>query len=283
MIDLRRLRRGPWLLGLLACGPPDRSLYMASLDVPADEAIALCQRIGDRGLSGDCQTHTAARLATTDPTGAVAICQDIGDAMWVEECFFLVADEGELTGDAAVTACRRAGRYRHNCLGHAIGREVRSTEHLHNAVGSEAALLTAITGVVARYKPGAPSHQQAATAETLTARIIAARWKDTEFDAALCGAADPLMCTRAYRTNLDATPPEIDIGGLCARPLTKEAIEAVGARAWADGSERVALTAWQELCDDLAAGRIHRDGQHGMGMAPRQPPPAGVLPGEVVP
>lgn len=266
-------RRAAWGLLLAACGGgSDRELYERSLHEDPDDAGLTCQGIGDPGLRGECQAQNAARdAAGGHPKRASEACEAIADPLWRDECWFLVSDSAELIGDDAIDTCRRAGRFRGNCLGHAIGREVRGTEIAHAKVGGEKALRAAIERVVRRYKPGAPDDQVAVTADTLTARILAARWKDGPFDAALCGNASEEACMQAYRISLNATPREVAVEELCAGPIDRAAVEAIRARSWTEPSEGLALRAWGIFCEDLHAGRISRDGRADMGATPLLP------------
>lgn len=278
------------LLALTACSTPDATrdmeAYLAAARAETvDASLARCEGIARVELRGECKTHAANRAAETrDTERAQAICSQVQAIFWREECWFLTTDTLALTANDAILACRNAGRYRQNCLGHAIGREVKDTELRYGKVGQEIALRGAIHEVVRRYKPNAPDAMRAVTSETLTARIIASRWEEGAFDRTLCGRASDAICTRAYRTNLDATPPEIDMEGLCSDgPPTREAVAAIGARTWTDASAPLAREAWTVLCRDLQSGRIARDGSKAMGLAPRRAPPRpGSLPGEEI-
>jgi len=267
----------PLLLALVACGPAsDRDLYLEAMAAPAGQGRDTCLRILGAHLQGECLTHDAAALAVAGQVDvAFSLCQEIRDPVWQVECWFLCADEAELTGDRATHACRHTGRFRAHCLGHAIGREVKDVEARHGRVGQEVQLLQGIGSVVHRYKPGAPPDQRSVTEHTLAARIIAAREAEAPFDQARCGAAPPELCARAYPVSLDGTPREIDLEGQCDVERTPETVAASGARAWAEGSEDLAASVWASLCDDLESGRMSRDdlGQPG-------PPVPGRLPGE---
>jgi len=279
----------PWwlvvALGVAACSGPvsERDIYLASVQTSdLHQADRLCQQIHSAALQSECRTHNAARAAALGKEAlASQLCEALPDPVWLEECWFLITDELALSGSKAIASCKKSGRFRHNCIGHAIGRDVRSTEGQYHQVGAELALYRAILSIVERYKPGAPSPQREVTARTLTARIIASRWNDGPFDADLCGKSGDELCIQAYAITLDATPPEIAIEGLCDTPPTRADVERIGARGWTDPSQPLAQRAWSKLCDDLQSGAIVRDGSLGMGAAPRTPPPRpGILPGE---
>jgi len=266
---------------VLGCdAPTDRDLYQRAASAQPDQAALVCAEIEEPRLKGECLAFAGASWAKAGRLSeAGAACEAITDPLWAEECWFLSSDEASLTGDRAVATCRHAGRFRTNCLGHAIGREVRHVERLHGKLGDEAALEQALEEVVARYKPAAPASQRQATSDTLVARILAARG-DGPFDERHCGSAPRRICARAYRVSLDAAPGEVDVEGLCVRGVDLEGVVEVGARPWAEGTEELAQEVWRDFCDELASGHIDRAGTFGMGTPPRAPPPPGGFPGE---
>jgi hypothetical protein len=273
-------------MALSACLPDtfenDRPNYLRAISMtPGEEAEALCLELKNGLLRGECQAYNAEGVAATGDQALVSrLCGSIEAPVWREECFFLTTDRLDLTGDGAVEACANAGRYRGNCVGHAIGREMKGIERRFGKVGQETMLYDAILKTVSRYKPGAPPAQRKVTADSLMARILASRWNEAPFDKALCGKATDALCARAYRTNLDAAPPQIAIEGLCDRPVTLQEAEAIGARTWTPDSEELARVAWAQLCTDLRSGKTVRDGSRGMGPPPIAEP--GILPGEMV-
>lgn len=262
-----------WLVALLACaGPSDRELYLRAMGEAPEDAAATCAGIDAPQTRGTCGLHAAHAAARAgDEHLAFRLCDGIDGDTWREECHFLVADTVGLVGDDAVAACRRAGRFRSNCLGHAIGREVAKTEKQHDAVGREVALTDAIRGVVARYKPGAKPDQREATVRRIVAQILARRWEDGPFDVAACGDAPEDLCRLAYRMRLDGAPLEVDVEGVCAGELTLERVLAARAPGWVPASEAAAVATWRALCNDIAAGLVRRGADVGMGVPPRGP------------
>lgn len=275
-----------WLLVLAALAgcrtrTSDTELYLQAMEVPPERATDVCARISIPSMRGECQTHNAAAVAREgDIDLAWQLCEKIDDQVWQEECWFLTTDEAEVIGEDAVTACRRTGRYRTNCLGHAIGREVETTEKKHDGVGREPELEKAVGDVVARYKPNAPDDQRQVTVDRIVAQILSKRWGDGPFDASKCGNAKPEHCRLAYRMRLDAAPPEIPIERLCRDGVTLEGVTAARAPYWEPGSEADAQLVWKQLCDDLASGAVRRDATTSMGVPPR--PPEGTMPGDRV-
>ena len=269
-------------LTLVGCGPDpiaDRAVYLEALALPPAEAAAACRRIEHPPLRGECAVSAAAVAATAhDASTADAICRAVPDDLWRDECTFLAADDLKLTGDDAVSWCNRTGRYRENCLGHAIGREVFDLEGRYGKEGLEIALDTAVSETVARYKPNAPNAQRRNTVERILAQIFSKRWEGAPFDATKCGKASTDLCALAYRMHLDGAPPQIDLAAVCAAGATPEAVLAANAPGWLPGSEAVAAKTWSDFCADLAAGRVVRDGSRSMGIGPAPVP--GALPGE---
>jgi hypothetical protein len=273
------------MLGLwwwLGCAASDRDVYLsAARDPDPTVAAATCDAIGDGALRGACRTDAASRLAHAGRfKSAVAICEATGHPMWREECWFQAADDAEVVGAEAIDACRHAGRFRENCLGHAIGREVPRVEARFAKPGEEARLVDGVRDVVGRYKPNAPDDQREVTVERMVAQILSKRWEGAAFDASRCGGLRPALCQLAYRMNLDAAPPEVPIEQICVDGPSLERVQAGGAPIWTPNSETVALSVWSVLCDDLATGRVRRDAGHSMGVPPIGAVDPGHLPGQ---
>ncbi len=274
------------LLAVLAChGVPDSQRYLTASRQTGDEAFATCSGIKATDARGECETYAADGLAKKgDGTHAQALCDKVDAPIWKEECWFLTGDDLNLVGDPAGSACTHAGRYRSNCLGHAIGREVATTEHRFAAPGREEQLTAAITEVVKRYKPNAPADQRSVTVHRVVAQILSKRWVGSSFDVDKCGKAPLDLCELGYRMNLDAAPPEIDLEGICKQGPTLALVQAARAPDWVPTSEGPALAVWKGLCDDFASGKVARDAAHSMGVppnTPRTPPPQGVIPGDI--
>lgn len=237
----------------LACAdaPNDRELYLQSLEAEPTEAVATCVQIEDEILRGECITVVAGKAAKAgeDTQSAFAPCAALEDPLWSAECWFWVTDSLQLTGDEAVDSCKNAGQWRPNCLGHAVGREMRAMEKKHDVVGQEDLLLTEIGVIIQRYKPNAPKPQQAVAARATLAQIIRARWKDSAFDQQLCGVAEPEVCALAYRGTLDLDPNRVVVADVCAAPITLERVAELGARPWTAGSEALAIQAWADWCE----------------------------------
>jgi hypothetical protein len=259
-----------WLWLACSSASADRATYRASLEQPdATKAAESCLAISEESLRGDCQTTAAVRLAHASRfTSATAVCDAIDHPMWKEECWFHAADEAGALGAEAVDACRHAGRYRENCLGHAIGREVPRIEERFAKPGDELQLHDAVRDLVARYKPNAPEDQREATVERMVGQILSKRWEGQPFDASRCGQIAPDLCRLAYRMNLDAAPPEVPLERICKDGPTLERVTASNAPAWAPGSDAMAAQVWTELCADLTSGKVARDARHSMGVPP---------------
>lgn len=243
------------LLGLAACGGVaqpapvgDRVAYAAAArhgdPVP-------CREIGDPRLAGECLTFAAGARAAADPAGAFALCAEVTAAPWAAECPFWVADQLALTGAPAAEACGRAGPYRDHCVYHALARALPGLA-LPDTIGDEAALGRAISARVDALgvHPGHPAHADAV--HNLTARRIAARWADQDFDVGLCGAAPPRLCRRAYRHGLDFAA--VDLRALCTAGPSRERVAAAGLRAWTPAGGDLARGAWRDICEPLLDG-----------------------------
>ena len=108
------------VLFALACSsrPPlaDPAAYTAALAaVAADPAagVVRCRALSTEPERVDCIGAAAEGLAATDPSGAAALCDELPDGLWRDECGFQVA---ESTGDAA--HCATAGRFAEDCRMH---------------------------------------------------------------------------------------------------------------------------------------------------------------------
>jgi hypothetical protein len=272
------------LLALAACTrESDAALNLEAAKAEPDAAVAICRRIRDDGAQGDCLMATAGRIAASGRfKSATALCETIETAVFHDECWFLAADEAGALGAEAVDACRHAGQYRENCLGHAIGREVPRVEARFANAGQERALQDAVREIVARYKPAAPEDQREVTVDRMVGQILSKRWEGQPFDAARCGEVTASVCRLAYRMNLDGAPPAVPIEQICRDGVTLDRVTAAQAPAWTPGSDETALAVWRELCEDLRSGRVQRDAQHSMGVPPMNAPPPdpGHLPGE---
>jgi hypothetical protein len=58
------------------------------------------------------------------PADARARCDALAEPRWRDECFFVAADALKVSGEDALAACARAGRYGDACISNAISREV---------------------------------------------------------------------------------------------------------------------------------------------------------------
>ena len=264
------------ILGLfLGCAAPsDRDHYLAAVKTEGSTAEARrhCEAIHRADLRGECIAESAAAAAANGGAEATErSCEAIDQGPWRDECWFLGADTLGLIGDPAISWCGRAGRYRGNCLGHAIAREVKSTESRLDAVGQEPALLAAVSAIVDRYKPAAPESQRRRSAEAMTASIISTRLEEQPLSAHRCGQASEAICGQAYRFALEAQLKARNPEGVCSAPIALDSVMAAGFTGWAPAAAPLAMSQWELLCADL------RNRESRMGAPPHAPSADGAL------
>ena len=239
---------------LVACssGPDDRASYLAALTQVPAEALESCAAIQDASLAAECLTGVAARQAVKNVAAGRETCARVADAMWRDECYFLVTDAAEQVGRPALETCALAGRFAERCTQHAAHRDLESrTRHL--AVGQEDLLWAETRDVVASYHPDKPAQTLDMMVMAAMAQELAPRWADKPFDVADCGLASDLVCAMAYDAILFEAREEGLLTVACAGEHTPEAIVAAGVTAWV-GDEALPLRVFEEACDREAQG-----------------------------
>lgn len=253
-------RAGPGLLWLVlalgaGCGEAgpteaeERAAYLAAVDA-GDPAA--CAAITRAELRGECTAQGARELADGGEAAlAWEACGSMAGGAWRDECHFLVADALALTDDAARRACADAGRYREQCLGHAIARE--AAVHFGSVPwGEEARLLSELEAVVGRYIGGGEVHLKA---RRLLAGELAARQPGQPFGEANCGSAPREVCVDAYVERVkqaarlvNAEESDGSWRHACGRVVAPERVAALGLPAWEPELDDIAQAAWRELC-----------------------------------
>ena len=242
------------MIWLLACSSPQRSdqaHYLDSTTAERAQAAARCLPIADGALRADCLIHAAARHARAgDITTAQATCQQIDDALWRDECWFLTADDAGLIGEPALSACQQAGRFQPHCRGHALGR---AAQQLDIVVGQEAAGARSIGALVASYRPRSAGVKRQVMANELLALRVAERWSAAPFEPSLCGALSASMCAWAYRASLDAAAAEL--AAQCPGPVTNDSVRTIGLTGWTEEGQTTAAAVWAGICQQVADGQ----------------------------
>lgn len=256
------MRRAVWGLGVLATactvqlqdeptgcrartpGVPagDRAAYLEGMSDPAS-----CGRIHDPALRSECQAFGAAAIAPEDPAGAEVTCGLIVDALWAQECWFLVADARDLVGAEARETCARAGRHRRACEAHATAREAQDIvdSYPHDEVRA------AHAAVVEAMRAWMPPLQAEARADEVVAQRLARRDRDVPFHLALCADAPDRLCARAYEARLDFALQGSDgevLAAACAAGADLDAVEAAGLPPWAPGAAELVAGVYAARC-----------------------------------
>jgi hypothetical protein len=227
----------------MACEPTqsDDALYRSAFTASATNASALCLAIDNPALQGGCVAELAA--AEANP----GWCDELPASQWRDECHFLVADSRELVGDAAVTACGRAGVWTQPCASHALIREM--TDEL-TAAGDEPSWLGRIDRRIDQRYPELLDDKRT-MASGVAAAVLAARWSNRPFDVAECGMAGFRLCVRAYDELLRIHAGEFDTVAVCAGPITAASARALGAPSWTPASRHLVLPAWEQRCREV--------------------------------
>lgn len=241
-----------WLLACSGSGPTEaeeRAAYLAAVDA-GDPAA--CGAITREELRGECTAQGAREQADAGRAEAAwATCGAMPGGAWRDECHFLVADALALTDDAARRACADAGRYREQCLGHAIARE--AAVHF-GAVpwGEEARLLVELEAVVGRYIGGGEVQLKA---RRLLAGELASRELDAPFGEANCGSAPREVCVDAYAERVKRAARLVNAGEsdgswrhACGKEVSLERARALDLPLWEPDQHDVVQDAWRELC-----------------------------------
>jgi len=180
----------------------------------------------------------AGQVALDDLETAAGLCGEIEDALWRDECWFLVAEATAASQgpEAAVDACGRAGRFDRNCLAH-LWLDAATRAH---AAHSDQPL--------AAWNAYAPTDSW--TLPTADAEALARRHVSTFFDA------------RFNPTGAGGEPPPIDAGwcsafdGTRARACRQAATESLQRqlnRAAGSGVDRARLCGDGPLAERVAA------------------------------
>ena len=231
-----------------APAPSDRELYLRSLEASPAEARELCGAITEAELRSECRSEAADRaVAAGELETARLLCVETDVGRWKDECFFRISDAIELVGREAQEFCLQAGRFRTDCVAHALFRELLAATDLPAEEGRENELGAALARRVASHD--LPERKAEELVSSILAHRIAQRIGDP-FDAARCGQADVELCAMAYLAAIRPDSPDLDVQLACTEPLDLARVADAGARGWADDdrSRRVAERAWTLAC-----------------------------------
>lgn len=221
-----------WLALALACAerPADRAYLDATLGEGG------CADVANSALRGECFSFSARNLAEAGELDeALARC-DQAEALWRDECVFLVSDTVDATFELADRLCNRAISLRPQCLGHASNREARA---LLTDRGGETAALARITQRVRAFRGEAMARDEA---RRLVLQKLAARDADAPFSPAICGDLAPDLCRDVYIERLLRT------GGVDPKSGCSDAAARQSIAPWAPEADALVSAAWAALC-----------------------------------
>ena len=206
-----------------------------------------CTEIGSTALREECISMVAAERAKTgDLAWAQEVCVGMTEGFWRDECHFLVTDTAGVVGDEAKAWCQHSGRWRLQCVGHAMAREANELMVGH-VRGQEHRLAEELNRLTARYVGQAQAQPRA---HSLLVGHLAERDPEQPFHAGVCGSAPPQACRDAYVERVRRAAPEGGEGwrAACARVVPVERAEMTGQPLWEPAMDDVAAEAWVVLC-----------------------------------
>ncbi|NOY24911.1 MAG: hypothetical protein GXP62_03475 [Oligoflexia bacterium] len=252
---------------------------------------AACQAISDPDLRGECAVFAAHALALAgDSEQSRQVCAALPVGIWQDECWFSLSDALESTGKQAKLLCGLAGRFKTPCLGHVIARD--SSRLLSQlSLGEESQALDQLRSLSIDY---VGRGMGTARARQNMRKALAVRFRDQDFDPALCGSVPPDICADVYVeliTFSAAHDGRLDDGSedgpakgrpaqgpsgswrirlVCEGSRSLAEVLAQGFVGWVPAGEALARQGWDKLC----ARRQQPHGRHGLGAADWGPPPA---------
>ena len=217
----------------------------AALLAGSTDACELLRPGSERGICVALGAH--ARAMAGDVVGAWQTCQSMAAGPWRDECHFLVTDTAGVTGDEAKAWCQHSGRWRLQCVGHAMAREANELMAGH-ARGQEERLAEELNRLAARYVGQAQAHPRA---HSLLVGHLAERDPERPFHEGVCGSAPPRACRDAYVERVRRAASEGGEGwrAACGRVVPVERAEMTGQPLWEPAMDDVAAEAWSVLCE----------------------------------
>ena len=240
------------LLMAMGCAPSsDADRYIDATEHPL--TAGACDRIEAPALRGECVAMTASAVAQHHGEAAARQrCQRLVDGdPWRHECFFVVSDALEATGQTAVALCEAAGPYRDKCAGHALQREGRP---LLDATpwGQESMIMETLMGHSAAYFTD--EHTQRQAVWHLLVEHIASRDFGAPFGMEMCGQVPQSLCVSAFVTRMrfserDNLQSPDGLTALCAQnPITASTAASLGLSSWKHNAHAVAEAGIARLC-----------------------------------
>ena len=196
--------------------------------------------------------------SNTEEAGTV--CAQISNEKIRGECFFLVSDGYQLTGEQAIAMCAKADPFTEDCLRHAAARDV---EHnifstLTHASPQPMKLLPRIYGSVQLYLP---SQIAESMSRDMMIRFQASKVGDI-FDRDACIGLNPSICAQVYIVaslgSRDQWSEYVDEPWMqdCGVDLTALSAEAWGWKDWKPSMDAIVQQAYRQLCGAVQGQKI---------------------------
>lgn len=176
-------------------------------------------------------------------------CAALEAGTWRDECFFLLADSQADTPLQARELCGQAGRFRNQCIGHAIARAV--TDIIRDSrPGAELEMMASLDVAIEPYIPG-PG--RAMRVEALMAKALAGRAQDGHFSVETCGKAPAVVCQKAYAERMRSAVrasgrPDGAWRVACPPPVSQQRAAELQLPTWDRALDEVIAAAWLQLC-----------------------------------
>jgi hypothetical protein len=187
------------------------------------------------------------RARAGDLEGARQDCATIAPGMWRDECSFLLADAQDAAGDEAHRLCGEAGRYRSECLSHAMAREV-NVLLTATAAGGEDEAYVAVLRLGEAYLP---ANGGIGRAQAMFVNHLAGREPNRPFGALQCGTAPPDICAAAYAERVRRQAKGAQTWqATCPGPPDAATAAEQGLPAWDTSFDPLLAASWSSLCED---------------------------------
>ena len=168
------------------------------------------------------------------------------------ECFFLVSDGYQLTGEQAMSMCAQADPFTEDCLRHAAARDVEQNifSTLTHASPQPMKLLPRIHGSVQQYLPAQIAESMS---RDMMIRFQASKVGDI-FDRDACIGLNPSICAQVYIVaslgSRDQWSEYVEEPWMqdCGVPLTASSAESWGWKDWKPSMEVIVQRAYGQLC-----------------------------------
>ncbi|MEL6347354.1 MAG: hypothetical protein AAFV53_29840 [Myxococcota bacterium] len=232
---------------------PSAQAYVEATRRP--DQPALCDAIRDPALHGECVAMSAATIADADADRRRAdpLCRKLdADDPWRGECFFLISDALNATGEDAQAICADAGIYAERCLGHALQREGAALLQVTPRGQESQAYQDLYQRALALFE----GNQRVAGRKVWQIFVdqLAARDIDAPFSPAICGSVPDELCRTVFLTrmrylNRDVGRIEETLLAACHRlPLSVEDAERSGFPPWTPDIDPVVQQALRQFC-----------------------------------